>query len=451
MKMRVLSILILGDILLSVLAIYAGCFVRLGSWQNDYTSDVTRLVVFVTIILFCSFLFELYHSDKRPSKKEISGRIALSLIVSFLILTSIYYLTGIHMFWRGIFLLSLGFFGIFQFLWHVSYLKLMNSPGQARRVLVLGTGPLAKKIGELIQTTNHLHILQGYVNLSGESLHVPPETVVGNGHGLVATVKEEKAHKLVVSLSERRGIFPVQEVMDCKFCGIEVIDAPSFYEEVTGKLLLENTTPSWFIFANGFRMTAQKKSYKRIFDILCSLFGLALTLPLMPLVSLIIKLDSDGPVFFKQVRVGEMDEPFFLYKFRTMRQDAEKGTGAVWAQKNDPRITRIGRFLRKTRIDELPQLFNVLKGDMSFIGPRPERPEFVAELKKVIPYYSERHFVKPGVTGWAQVRYPYGASVEDAIEKLRYDLYYIKNVSPYLDLVIIIDTIRVMLFGRGAR
>jgi len=440
-----------GDALLSTLAVYASCFARLSLWQHEYTSDVTRLVVFAAITVLCSYLFELYNDGKHLRKRELLVRIVLALASSFLVLTSVYYLTGAVMSGRGLFLLSLGFLGVFQFLWHVSYLKIVNSPDHARRVLVLGTGSLAKKIGDLIQTTNHQHILKGYVNLSGESVQVPPEAIVKNGRGLVATVKEEKAHKLVISLSERRGVFPVQDVMNCKFSGIEVIDAPSFYEEITGKLLIENTMPSWFIFSNGFRMTTSMKSYKRIFDIMCSLIGVTLTLPLLPLVALIIKLDSRGPVFFRQVRVGEMDKSFVLYKFRTMRQDAEKGTGAVWAQKDDPRVTRIGQLLRKTRIDELPQLFNVLKGEMSFIGPRPERPEFVAELKKIIPYYSERHFVKPGVTGWAQVRYPYGASAEDAIEKLRYDLYYIKNVSPYLDMVIIIDTVRVMLFGRGAR
>jgi sugar transferase (PEP-CTERM system associated) len=449
--MKVMLTMMAGDALLSILAVYASFFVRLGSWQNEFKWHVMRFAVFAVITVLSSYLLELYNYGKRLRKRELLVRIVLALAASFLVLTSLYYLTGVVMTGRGLLILSLGFFGIFQFLWHISYMKISNSPDHARRVLVLGTGPLAKKIGDLIQTTNHNHILKGYVNLSGESVHVPADAIVGNGHGLVATVKEEKAHKLVVSLSERRGVFPVQDVMNCKFSGIEVIDAPSFYEEITGKLLIENTMPSWFIFSNGFRMNATAKSSKRIFDIVCSLIFVILVLPLLPLVALIIKLDSHGPVFFRQLRVGEMDKPFFIYKFRTMRQDAEKGTGAVWAQKDDPRVTRIGRLLRKTRIDELPQLYNVLKGEMSFIGPRPERPEFVAELKKIIPFYSERHFVKPGVTGWAQVRYPYGASAEDAIEKLRYDLYYIKNVSPYLDMVIVIDTVKVMLFGRGAR
>jgi sugar transferase (PEP-CTERM system associated) len=280
---------------------------------------------------------------------------------------------------------------------------------------------------------------------------VPTNAIVGNGNSLVETVKKEKAHKLVISLTERRGTFPLQDVLNCKFSGIEVVDAPSFYEELTGKLLIENITPSWFIFSNGFRMNATIRFIKRMFDIMCSLAGLVVALPFFPLIALMIKIDSRGPIFFKQVRVGEMDKDFVLYKLRTMRQDAEHTTGAVWAQTYDPRITRLGRFLRKTRIDELPQLYNVLKGEMSFVGPRPERPEFVGKLKDVVPYYSERHFVKPGITGWAQIRYPYGASAKDALEKLRYDLYYIKNMSVFLELTIVLETIKVMLFGRGAR
>ncbi len=414
-------------------------------------SDAPRLVLFTAVVVISSYLSELYNNDKQTERKEIMIRVLVELIVSFVVLTSAFYIMDVVMFGRGVLMLSLVFFGALQLLWHIGYAALLYSPALARKVIVIGTGSLARKIGDLILSTNHQHILKGYVNISGESVQVPAEALVGNGHGLLATIKEEKPHKLVVSLSERRGVFPVQDVMNCKFSGIEVIDAPSFYEQITGKLLIENITPSWFIFSNGFRMTSFLKLYKRMIDIICSLIGLVLTLPLLPLIALLIKIDSRGPVFLRQIRVGEMDKPFMLFKFRTMRQDAEQSTGAVWAQKDDPRITTLGKFLRKTRIDELPQLFNVLKGEMSIIGPRPERPEFVCELKKIIPYYSERHFVKPGITGWAQIRYPYGASVEDAIEKLRYDLYYIKNISLYLDMLIVIDTVKVMLFGRGAR
>ena len=229
------------------------------------------------------------------------------------------------------------------------------------------------------------------------------------------------------------------------------MDAPSLYERITEKLLIEDITPSWLIFSQGFKITTCYKLVKRAVDIVCSLFGLVVFAPFAPLVMLAIKLDSPGPILFSQERVGQDDIPFVLYKLRTMRQDAEKGTGAVWAAKVDPRVTRLGGILRKSRIDEIPQLINVLKGEMSLVGPRPERPEFVAKLKESIPYYSERHCVKPGVTGWAQVRYPYGASVQDSLEKLRYDLYYIKNISLIFDIRILFKTISVVMLGKGAR
>ncbi|HYA87707.1 MAG TPA: TIGR03013 family XrtA/PEP-CTERM system glycosyltransferase [Nitrospirota bacterium] len=326
-----------------------------------------------------------------------------------------------------------------------------NSAQLARRVLVLGTGPLAKKVGDLIESTNHQHVLKGYVDLTGEPITVPEYAIVGKGSSLFETIRFQKAHKLVISLSERRGILPLQVVLKCKMSGIEVIDATSFYEELTGKLLIENITPSSFFFSDGFRITDTKRIFKRIFDVLFSLTGIMITLPIFPIIAVLIKLDSRGPVFFRQKRVGAMEKNFTLYKFRTMREDAEKSSGAVWAEKNDPRITRLGKFLRKTRLDELPQFYNVLRGDMSFIGPRPERPEFVNTLKEIIPFYPERHFVKPGLTGWAQIKYAYGASTEDAVEKLRYDLYYIKHLSIFLDMLVMLETVKVMLFGRGAR
>ena len=258
-------------------------------------------------------------------------------------------------------------------------------------------------------------------------------------------------NQIVVSLSEQRGAMPMRGMLDCKLNGIDVIDAASFYELITGKLLIENIRPSSLIYAEGFRVTPLVLFMKRVADILLSTVGLITALPLAPLIALLIRLDSPGPVFYRQVRVGQGEKNFLLYKFRTMLQDSEADTGAVWARENDPRVTRVGAFLRKSRLDEIPQLLNVLRGDISLIGPRPERPEFVEELKKIIPYYSERHIIKPGLTGWAQVRYPYGASVEDAIEKLKYDLYYHKNLSFVLDMTIILDTIKIVLIREGGR
>jgi sugar transferase (PEP-CTERM system associated) len=444
-------IVVLGDILIAFLAVGAGSLLRFGELGTFSGMHVQRLFIFISVTVFVSYLAELYNFEKNSRKREIALRVMLGLIGSFISLTTVHYLMHVPMFFRGMSLSTLSAFGLMQFLWHVGSQALFSSEQLARKVIVLGTGPLAKKIGDLVQTTNHQHVLSGYLKFGSDPVTVPVHTIVSNGGGLIDTIKKEKAHKLVVSLSERRGSFPLKDVLACKFCGIDVVDAPSFYEELTGKLLIENITPSWFIFSNGFRMNTTINFYKRLLDIMGAVLGILLTLAFFPFIALLIKLDSPGPIFFKQIRVGEMEQEFLLYKFRTMRQDAELGTGAVWAQKNDPRITRLGSFLRKSRIDELPQLYNVLKGEMSFIGPRPERPEFVGKLKEVVPFYSERHFVKPGITGWAQIKYPYGASEKDALEKLRYDLYYIKNMSIFLELSITIETIKVMLFGRGAR
>lgn len=444
-------ILALGDMLLAFMASEAGSFLRYGALEPLRGVEVQRLCVFIVGALSASYLVELYNLQKNTKKREISLRVATSVICTLMMVSVISYLLHITMFVRVKLLATLAVFGLLQILWHLGYRLAINSTHLARRVLVLGTGPLAQKIGNLIQSTNHQHVLSGYLLSSGDPVTVPAHEIISNGNGIIETIKKVKAHKLVVSLSERRKGFPVRDVLSCKFCGIEVVDAPSFYEELTGKLMVENITPSWFIFSNGFRKNTIIIFYKRLFDIVFATIGMIFMLPFLPLIALLIKLDSKGPVFFKQVRVGEMDKEFLLYKFRTMKQNAEQTVGAVWAQKNDDRITKVGKILRKTRIDELPQLYNVFKGEMSFVGPRPERPEFIGKLKVVIPFYSERHFVKPGITGWAQIKYPYGASEKDALEKLRYDLYYIKNMSILLELTIMLETMKVMLFGKGAR
>ncbi|HXY61780.1 MAG TPA: TIGR03013 family XrtA/PEP-CTERM system glycosyltransferase [Nitrospirota bacterium] len=447
-------LLLIGDALLAVAGVSLGFLLRFGGFEGENLNslmDLPHMLAFIGVPLFFSYLFELYNLEKHLKKRDVLFRSLAAVGVSFMMLASVYYMMPAVKFGRGIFAISLAIFWVLQFLWHLCFSALQNSSQLARRVLVLGTGPLAKKVGDLIEATNHQHVLKGYVDLTNEPVTVPEYAIVGKGSSLFETIRFQKAHKLVISLSERRGVLPLQVVLKCKMSGIEVVDAPSFYEELTGKLLIENITPSAFFFSDGFRFTETKMVFKRIFDILCSLAGLLITLPLFPLIAVLIKLDSRGTVFFRQKRVGEMEKEFMLYKFRTMREDAEKGSGAVWAEKNDPRVTRFGRFLRKTRLDELPQFYNVLRGDMSFIGPRPERPEFVKQLKEIIPFYPERHFVKPGLTGWAQIKYAYGASMEDAVEKLRYDLYYIKHLSLFLDMLVMLETIKVMLFGRGAR
>lgn len=446
--------LIAGDIILAGGAFYLGVYLRFGGLEEGlmkYQQITIRSMSFVFIPVLCSFIMELYDQQKNRGKKEILLRCLMAGLFSLIMLSSFYYIIPETKLWRGNLGLSLMIFALAQFFWHSIYNILLGLPAFAKRVLILGIGQNAERMGSLIGATNHHYVLAGYIDFPSEALAVPAYQIVGDRENICETAMKERAHKIVISLSEKRGVLPLKDIMICKLSGIDILDAPSFYEEVMGKLFIEDTRPSWFIFSDGFRITTLRKVRKRIFDVIFSVAGLTVASPLMLVAGLFIKVDSPGPVFFRQVRVGEREENFVLYKFRTMREDAEHETGAVWAQQNDKRVTSVGNILRKTRIDEIPQLFNVLRGDMSLIGPRPERPEFVEKLKDIIPYYSERHCVKPGITGWAQVRYRYGASVEDAVEKLRYDLYYIKNLSFFLDMLIVLETVKVVLFGRGSR
>jgi len=455
-------ILIAGDAVLAVVALYAAAVLRFGNIEVTAklteNATITTTFVYLLVILFSAHLMEAYEFSRNSKKTEVLINVLSGIVTSFFLLSVIYYLDPEVLLGRGVLIISLFFFALLQFVWHTLYLIGDNLPRFSQRVLVLGTGELAFQTGELIASPKSKFTLAGYTSCetagrAGEvsQVFVPSELIVDSSNDLLATALQARADLIVVALSERRGQFPFSDVLRCKLHNIKILDAPSIYERVQGKLMLETITPSWLIFSDGFHRTSLFTFWKRSVDVALSVIGLSLTLPFFPLVALAIKLDSKGPVFFRQLRVGNREKGFMLYKFRSMRQDAEAGSGAVWAEKNDPRVTRLGTFLRNSRVDELPQLFNVFKGEMSFIGPRPERPEFVEKLKEVIPYYLKRHSIKPGLTGWAQVRYPYGASVEDAVEKLRYDLYYIKNISSFLDILIFFETIKVILFGRGVR
>jgi sugar transferase (PEP-CTERM system associated) len=282
--------------------------------------------------------------------------------------------------------------------------------------------------------------------------HLPPSyPLCGKVNELLSIVEQLHPDIILVALTNMRGGLPINDILECRFRGIQVVEWSSFFEKLTDKIVINSLRPGWLIFSDGPVKTLLTQTIRRTLDVGLSLIGLTLSAPVMAMAALSIKLDSQGPVFFRQARVGKDGKVFMLYKFRSMSVDAEQRTGPVWASENDPRVTRVGRLLRKIRLDETPQMFNVLKGDMSFIGPRPERPVFVDQLKGQIPYYALRFAVKPGITGWAQVKYPYGSTVEDALEKLQYDLYYIKNMSVLLDLLILLKSIQVVLFARGAR
>ncbi|WP_245706465.1 TIGR03013 family XrtA/PEP-CTERM system glycosyltransferase [Desulfuromusa kysingii] len=419
--------------------------------ESLFSWSILEVLSCLCVVFFFSYLFELYERQKFVSRKFLFYRVLSTGVGSFFLLSALFYLLPFLQIGRGILLISLVLFCCAQYGSRLLIRKFSHSAQFATRILIVGAGELAKSIAEIVPKDQNVHSFVRFVSCTERDPEVDPALIVGNIKEIDSLIHDYRPQKLVVALNERRGNLPLKEFMRSKLRGIEIVEATTYFEQVKGCLLIENMQPSAFVYTHSFRMTPFMRGYKRIYDIVFSVIGLLLSSPLFPVLAVIIKLDTPGPVFYKQLRVGENEVEYFVYKFRTMGQDAEKQSGAVWAQKDDPRVTRIGQFLRKTRLDEIPQLYNVLKGDMSFIGPRPERMAFVEKLKETIPFYSIRHFVKPGVTGWAQVCYPYGASDADALEKMRYDLFYIKNYSVFLDFKIIIDTIRVVLTGFGGR
>ncbi len=446
--------LIWADTTLALLSLLIGAFLRFGRVEevpNLPYYGMVKVLPYVAVVILCGFFCELYSREHRSQGAELAARLAVQTMAALLVLSVFYYVVPPALIGRGYLSLSLLACGVQQFVLRRALLELGRLPGFAQRVLILGVGPLAETMEQALTMSRDNYVLAGFVQPETDVITVPADRVVGRVEDIRALASRHHATELVISLTERRGVLPVRELLKCKLSGINVIDAPCFYEKMAGKLLVENIQPSSFIYSSGFRNTPFRLFFKRILDVVWALLGILLTLPLLPLVALAVKLDSPGPALFKQKRVGEGGRVFSILKFRTMCQDAEEKTGAVWATENDSRITRVGNFLRKTRLDEIPQLFNVLRGDMSFVGPRPERPEFVNQLSETIPYYNKRHFIKPGVTGWAQICYPYGASAEDALEKLRYDLYYIKNYSILLDLSIMLETVKTVIYGRGGR
>ncbi len=440
-----------GDIAAYVLLLYV-TFSAFYYANPEYSSVIEMLNTQSFIILFCSlmasFFLEIYDGRKNYGSRQLISRVGAMTAITGILLLALYSFDQLSDRKFTIYALTLCFFSLFHIIWHGINHGFIASKAFGKRVVILGDGDLAQRIGEIVGRANSPYDFLGYVSC-GNTVAVKPDRVVGGAESLAQIVKNKRADAVVVSMRERRGVFPAKDLLDCKMSGIEIYDAPAFYEKITGKLLVENITPSGLIFSDGFHITPIKLVLKRILDVFAALLLLVVILPFIPLIALILLLDSPGPLLFSQYRMGEQGTTFKLYKFRTMCRNAEQFTGAVWSQKGDPRITRVGRIYRKLRIDEIPQLWNILRGDMSFVGPRPERPEFVEGLAKEIPYYSGRHAVKPGLTGWAQVSYPYGSSVEDAKEKLRYDMYYIKNYSLLFDLFIILKTVKVILKGAG--
>jgi len=413
----------------------------------NYEGGYLKIVLVTLVVLVFSHWFDLYNPNRLQEKGELYFRLLLVPGILALALAAVgfafpRYLPGNSAAPAGLVILTVALFA-----WRSIYSWLAQQPYLRERVYVLGTGERAQRLVNGLRTRPELGIeVVGWSgNVEGA---VTRDSVASH---LMEFIPPKHLHRVIVAMPDRRGSLPVQELLQLRLRGVKVEEAASWLERMSGRIEVEQLYPSWLIFAEGFRFNRGITALRRLLSILVSAVLLILVLPVIPFVILAIKLDSRGPVLYRQERVGRGGSRFFCYKFRTMRRDAEADTGPTWADNDDPRITRIGRFLRLSRLDEIPQLWCVLKGDMAFVGPRPERPEFVEWLSKEIPYYPVRHAVRPGITGWAQVRYKYGNTLEDAREKLQYDLYYIKNGSLGLDLLIMFQTIKIVTIGRGAQ
>ncbi len=389
---------------------------------------------------------------------ELGIRLLQALGASAVFLAGIYVVFPKAIIGRGIFALSIGFVIFLIVSWRFFYKLILNHGLFNQNIIILGSGDLALNIiDEITQRKDSGYTVSANVKEYMVNNELPnDQNIVSTIHkqnyeGLCDMADELNISKIVVALTEKRGTLPTKELVKCRVNGIEIIEGASFYEMLTGKFIVNQINPAWLIFSEGFYKSRTRRFLKRTMDLLLSIVLLVLLLPVIIATAILIKIDSTGPVIFSQERLGENKKTYLIYKFRSMFSDAEKQSGPTWARDNDHRITRVGKYIRQWRVDEIPQLWNVLKGDMSFVGPRPEREFFVEKLEDIIPYYTERFSIKPGITGWAQVSYGYGSSVEDAIEKLNYDLFYIKNMSIFMDLMIIMRTVKIVLFGKGAR
>ena len=442
-------------------ALYGAVIAR---FHNDYSSierfqDVegalwTRALLFAIVMVTCLLAFGLYSARQRARFAGIVLRLAVALATGLAATSAIFYFVPDLWIGRGV--MALAAFGglcgtaASRFV----FARVVDEDVFKRRVLVYGAGGAAGSIAELRRRSDRRgFILVGFVAVPGEPRIVESGRLLYPKEGLLALCQKHDVAEVVVAMDDRRRGFPISELLQCRLAGIDVTELLTFLERETGRVRLDILNPTWMIFGEGFRRDPVRRISARALDLAASLAVLTLSLPVMALTVIAIKLEEGwrAPIFYRQRRVGLLGREFELLKFRSMRTDAEKDGQARWAVKRDPRVTRVGAFIRKTRIDELPQILCVLRGQMSFVGPRPERPEFVRELAERIPYYVERHCVKPGLTGWAQLCYAYGASERDALEKLQYDLYYIKNHTLLFDLAIVLQTVEVVCLGKGAR
>ncbi|MCF8034415.1 MAG: TIGR03013 family PEP-CTERM/XrtA system glycosyltransferase [Desulfarculaceae bacterium] len=462
---------LLGESLLMVVGAGLAVYFRLGTASEILTFRYSwyRLLL-VPVVLQVAFYYSDLHNFRisRPFIWTVA-RVTQAMAVGTLGLAVIYYFLPRLLLGRGILFLSFFITTLLVLIWRGLYSWALRQRFLASRVLIVGSGSLADSIiEELLSRSDNLYNVVGLMDLSGsgrragddptQDVDLMPQwasllraELRRESSELVGLIGYLEVDLVVVAMDEKRGRMPMDELLECRLLGVPIITGEDFYENIAGRILAERIRPGWMVFSPGFTTSRMRRFTKRSMDLALSGVGLVLTAPFTALVALAIKLESKGPVIYSQQRVGQNGQLFHAHKFRSMVTDAEQQTGPVWAEENDPRVTKVGRFIRKVRLDEIPQMYNVIKGEMSFVGPRPERPHFVEQLTAELPFYNERHKVKPGITGWAQVCYPYGSTVAAALEKLNYDLYYIKHTSLSLDLLIILQTIKIILFGGGGR
>ena len=413
----------------------------------NYEGGYFKILGVTVLVLLCSHWLDLHDTARLNTKGELYFRLLMVPGVLAFILAGVAYVRPDYLLGSGSSAVGLLILTVALFGWRLGFTWLIQLPILVQRVYVLGTGERAQRVVQGLRQNPELGVeiaswtgkMEGALTRDSVAAH------------LMEVVHKQKVHRVIVAMPDRRGTIPMTELLQLRMQGVQIEEATSWLEKISGKIEVENLYPSWLVFGEGFRRSTAFILVRRVVSFIISLIGLILALPLFPLIMLAIRLDSKGPVFYTQTRVGKAGRIFKVVKFRTMREDAEAASGPKWAGDNDPRVTRVGKFLRSSRLDEIPQLWCVLKGDMAFVGPRPERPEFIEWLSKEIPYYGVRHMVRPGLTGWAQVKYKYGSTVKDSLEKLQYDLFYIKHASIGLDLLIMFLTVKTVLLRRGAQ
>ena len=452
-------LLLLGvaELLVLFSSVYVAAIYVCGSieaCEARFGSLFLRAAIFAAVMLFSLVSTGLYQFHQRIYYHEALVRVLVGFALGSAALTAVFHILPWSEVMKTLGVIALGYSFVLLLGLRYFFLRTADENAFRHRTVVYGAGSRAAAISDLRRKADRRGFkVVGVMAAPGDDEVTEARGELVDGKGVKQLVEELHADEVVIAMDDRRGNFPVRELLDCKLSGVQVIDIVEFLERETGKIRIDLVSPGWLIFSRGFRISKPRRISKRVVDMLIGATIGVVSAPIMALIILAVKIEDGlrAPVLYRQVRVGFRGEHFSVLKFRSMRVDAEPDGRAVWAEENDPRITRVGKVLRKLRLDELPQVFNVIHGDMSIVGPRPERPQFVDELSESIPYYAERHAVLPGVTGWAQIHYPYGSTEHDAAEKLQFDLYYVKNHSIFLDLIIILQTVEVILWGKGSR